>query len=610
MLNRHAAIFALSLVAATASAAFDQNVSCGDGLELRVSCAETDGWRFSVSTNRLDADRQTVRVELAREGAANPPRFTVRMSAPQRRIRHLWTVNDNLFPISPYLVGRRVSSLCENMPLYSFIDDADTNRLTVGLGECARQVTFRGGVEEVGCAIFGEFGFFSQGEAPIGGYALEVCIDRGERPFCDAVSDMARWISASAGYAAWEAPDAAFEPVYSTWYGFHQDIRDRDVEAECERASRLGMKTVIVDDGWQTEKGGGGYRFCGDWRPAPGRFPDMAAHVRRVQSKGMKYVLWYSVPFIGYGSENASRFEGKCLSRIDRYGASVLDPRFPEVRRFLVDTYATAAKEWGIDGFKLDFIDRFRIEGEDPAVEEGYAGRDYRSVPIAVEALLREIREALVAIRPDMLVEFRQSYVGPGIRPYGNMLRAGDCPGDGRQNRVAIANLRLVSPGSAVHADMLEWSARTDAEDAAIAVLSSIFGTVQYSNVIAEMPESHVSMMRHWIDFSRRRRSALQKGWFRPHHPELAYPVIESGDASCRIVGVYAEGFIASVEGPEREAVVINATDAASIAVRLDRPRAAVVYDTFGKRVRDAEVPSGLSELAVPRAGYVELSDK
>ena len=39
----------------------------------------------------------------------------------------------------------------------------------------------------------------------------------------------------------------------------------------------------------------------------------------------------------------------------------MLDPRFKDVRKFLVDIYASAVKEHGYDGLKLDFIDEFAL---------------------------------------------------------------------------------------------------------------------------------------------------------------------------------------------------------------------------------------------------------
>jgi hypothetical protein len=64
----------------------------------------------------------------------------------------------------------------------------------------------------------------------------------------------------------------------------------------------------------------------------------------------------------------------------------------------------------------------------------------------------------LRAIDPDVLIEFRQTYVGPVIRKYGNMFRVGDCPADPIINRTASVQLRCVLGNSAVHSDMLMWS--------------------------------------------------------------------------------------------------------------------------------------------------------
>lgn len=72
--------------------------------------------------------------------------------------------------------------------------------------------------------------------------------------------------------------------------------------------------------------------------------------------------------------------------------------------------------------------------------------------------LVKEVRSALVAVKPDVLLEFRQRYTGPAIRQYGNMLRANDCPSDILGNRRRIIDLRIASGKTAVHSDMLVWS--------------------------------------------------------------------------------------------------------------------------------------------------------
>ena len=129
-----------------------------------------------------------------------------------------------------------------------------------------------------------------------------------------------------------------------------------------------------------------------------------------------------------------------------------LDPRYKKVRDYLVGIYKNAVTEWKLDGLKLDFIDSFVLKGKSL---EPDSKRDYQSLEDAIHALMTEVTSALTAINPDILIEFRQSYVGPSIRKYGNMLRVGDCPCDTLKNRVGVINLRMTSGKTAVHSGVL-----------------------------------------------------------------------------------------------------------------------------------------------------------
>ena len=64
--------------------------------------------------------------------------------------------------------------------------------------------------------------------------------------------------------------------------------------------------------------------------------------------------------------------------------------------------------------------------------------RDTFSIEESVDRLLQEISTALRAVNPNALIEFRQTYVGPLIRKFGNMLRVFDCPADAFVNRPAV----------------------------------------------------------------------------------------------------------------------------------------------------------------------------
>lgn len=191
---------------------------------------------------------------------------------------------------------------------------------------------------------------------------------------------------------------------------------------------------------------------------------------------------------------------------------AALDPRFPEVRDYLIGLYEKALREWDLDGFKLDFIDTFEIRGEDPAVAENYAGRDFKSLPEAVDVLLSETMRRLRAIKPEVMIEFRQRYIGPAMRKYGNMFRAADCPNDAVTNRVRTIDVRMLAGDSAVHADMLMWNYAEPVETAALQLLNVLFSVPQVSVRLEAVPAEHRAMLRFYLGFWREYRDVLLDG--------------------------------------------------------------------------------------------------
>ena len=537
--------------------------------EVKVSCAEPGDWKVACVREELEKGVEIVTVTLDAPGRRQPPKFTVGFQVPQVEMFYRWSVNDGNFALPPNWGGACVSEFARNMPLYAFLNGNDESVLALAASECTRVVDFKGGVREEGSLLEIGFRYFEKPEAPISHYQTSVRIDTRRQYFGKAVSEGAAWIERAGGYRIASAPPAAFDPLYSSWYSFHQDVFAKPLEEELEIAARLGMKTVILDDGWQTDDTGRGYAFCGDWEVSRRRFPDMAAHVKKVHDLGMKYMVWYSVPFVGLKSANYAKFKGKYLfDEVPGQGAAVLDPRFPEVRAFLVETYVKAVKAWDIDGLKLDFIDSFGLPATgDPAEKDNYAGRDVHSVPGAIDRLMREIRAALAAVKSDILLEFRQSYVGPGVRQVGNMLRVGDCPGDMRRNRFAIANLRLVSGDTAVHSDMLEWNFAETPASAARYVINSMFGVVQYSLMLRSAPREHREMIEKWIRFSQEHRQTLLHGTFTPRHPELQYPVIEAESDEERIIGLYDDGRVLEIPDAKKT-IVMNASGKDAFVIR------------------------------------------
>jgi len=605
MLKNFFAVVCAGATSAAMAAAFETKVMDVAPAPVVVTCKDPGEWTLSV--RKLPSDEKgvgTVEVVLNAPRPSVPPAFSVDVTVPQRDCAYYWRASSADCGILPNWGGKTSSQLARWMPLYAYFSEDGQNRLTLATDEAKREVVFRSGLREEGSLLTLGFDFFTKKEAAIAKYVVRVRFDARGGFYADSIRGASAWISASADLKPAAVPDEAFAPLYSSWYCFHQDVTDKALEAECAIASKLGMKVLIVDDGWQTDDTNRGYAYCGDWQVSTNRFPDMAAHVKRVQSLGMKYMVWYSVPFVGRKSANYARFKDKFLFERDHSQAGILDPRFPEVRVFLIGVYEKALRDWNLDGFKLDFIDTF---GGGPEAKPG-DGRDIATVPEAVDRLMKDVYARLRSLKPGILVEFRQAYMGPGIRQYGNMFRVGDCPGSYLANRVNIARLRLTSGESAVHADMLEWHPSEKTEDAARYVLNCLFGTIQYSMMLRTLPSEHLEMIRHWLDFTVAHRGALVKGDFRPYHPEIGYPVLEGSDAKERVIGVYSAGMTASVPADGKTTFVVNATSADALVLDFAAvPTQIEAFDTLGRPVPVALPGKGVQRVPCPVSGYLRI---
>ena len=418
------------------------------------------------------------------------------------------------------------SRLASGAPVLATISKSGMNRGTVALSDANTATQIRCGLSEETAELEFEVRLFTELTAPLDSYALTIRVDTREIPFYSALKDTERWWREEIGFGEAYVPDSAKMPMDSLWYSFHQILDPESILEECRISKALGMDTVIIDDGWQTDDNGRGYEFCGDWELATGKIPDMKKLVDELHAIGMKVIVWFSVPFVGIQSKVHDRFLGKYVCEMS-FGGRVkcLDPRYKEVRDYLVSIYKRSVCEWGLDGLKLDFIDSFGLSEEALKPDER---RDTVSLEDGVEKLLMETTETLRAINPEIMIEFRQKYIGPTIRKYGNLLRVADCPNDAICNKMGIVDLRMISGGSAVHSDMIMWHKDEAPEQAALQLLSVIFGVPQISLRLAEASEAHRRLIKTYLDFWRENREVLLEGELKAENPDGCYSLVSS----------------------------------------------------------------------------------
>ncbi|GAA3465874.1 glycoside hydrolase family 36 protein [Nonomuraea roseola] len=503
-----------------------------------------------------------------------------------------WTPGSGTRWVPPIWNAPMSARLTMGAPVVSLVGTAGANVCTAALAESVAPVSFTGGlIEETG-----EFVFTLQGDG------LRVRIDLSDRLYSAALAGVAEWWQQ--GRHLPPTPRQARLPVYSTWYSMHQEVTEEAVELQARLSKGLGCETIIVDDGWQTADRARGYAFCGDWEPNKEAFPDIASHVRRVQSNGMAYLLWYALPFVGKHNAAFERFEGRFLRYLDHMDAAVLDPRHPEVREFLVGRLAQAVELWGMDGLKIDFVDRFATPGGDPAPADG---ADCAEVDEGVRRLLHDLDARLRRTRPEVLIEHRQPYTSPGLWPYANMVRATDCPLSPQENRQRTIDLRLTAGPVAVHSDMILWHPDEPAEQVAVHLINALFSVPQLSVDLAAQRPDQLAAVGFWLGIFRRHLDALQLGVLEPAQPEHGYPLVRAYDGETTIIARYAP-LAVDVPGTG-EVLVANADPDPRVVLYGEGEARAEVFDCGGSLVRADRLrfDAGACLVEVPMGGLLKL---
>lgn len=287
--------------------------------------------------------------------------------------------------------------------------------------------------------------------------------------------------------------------------------------------------------------------------------------------------------------------------------AGVADIRYREVREYLMDEYETLVKTYDLDGLKMDFIDEF-YEGEDtPPYKETM---DMREVQDALECMMIELYEKLRAFKPDILIEFRQKYIGPYIRKFGNMLRVDDCPMSPLANRVGIADLRVLSGNTAVHSDMIMWNPKETPEGVAVALLHCFFGCLQLSVPLENCSEEIKNVIRNYMNLAETYFDARLEGSFMAEAPENLYPVLSGEKDGEAVVGIYEANKIVSVKEHWKKVMLLHASYGEAIYLEFEKacPAKILVRDCQGKVTKEyEETAAGLVKLPAAPGSSVEI---
>ncbi len=571
---------------------------------------ELNGFSLDWETEELKGGVDVATITLRRDQPGTPPKIALKWNLPSRNVAGQWNtsafLNKNIR--ADWYPSKVKSMLAREAPVICLFGYDDTNRLSFSVSDALNTVELTTSVREEDGEIYNQIIFFSEKHRELDYYEVQVRFDTRSINYATSLNEVGDWWAGFDQYTPSFVPNDARLPMYSTWYSYHQNVTRKELVEESKLARKMGFKSIIVDDGWQTLDNKRGYAYTGDWLPE--RIPDMKEFVQDVHDLGMKFLLWYSVPLVGEKSQAYEKMKGKFLRYWNGQGAYELDPRYPEVRAFIINTYIKAAQEWNLDGFKLDFIARFTANQNTKLTAED--GRDIASVNEATDKLMTDLMLQLREIKPDIMVEFRQPYSGPAMRKYGNIFRAADCPNLAMVNRVRTTDLRMISGNTAVHADMLMWHYDESVEVAALQLANVIFSVPQISVRLADVPEDHFKMVRFYTDYWTKNRSVLLDKAITAKNPLGNYPVISSSNGEKRIIALYEDQFVEMNSAQEKQVDIINGKK--SNKVIIDHMGAArkyklTIYDCMGEKLQQGttQLSQGVQSFSVPVAGILSL---
>lgn len=545
-------------------------------------------------------------LNFAFEGGAESGNIGITIPFPMRKILQLYS------PFSEYKRNRMVvqwfnpsvvrSNFFCGIPSLSAVADGKDNYVTVAVSDadhdssvsfCVQDFRENDEVEFKVCLLCGRE---KKSE-----YSVLLRIDQRELPLADTLREQTEWFSEfypqPQGY-----PAACEDPLYSSWYNFHQHPSADRLYEELEQASALGFKTVIVDDGWQYDGNGtSDYIDCGDWGFSREKFADPKGFTERVHALGMQVALWFPVPFVGFHTKAYQKFKDKLLYEDhNTLNAGILDVRYREVREHIVNI-VKELMSYGFDGMKLDFVDSFAMQDGTPSAN---GDMDIPELTEAVVTLMEELDRGIKAVKSDALIEFRQNYVGPSIVRFCNMLRVADCAFDSVTNRIAVADMRMLDYRLAVHSDMLLWSPCESEENVAKQLLNVVFSVPQISVLLKEIPEGQRAVLKSFIAYWTENRRILLHGKFSAEGVDCTYSALSAEGEEKDIVALYLKN---DFEYRGKRTDLLNASRSEEIYVDFGSDSVAVkVYNRYGEPIA-CETRSGVAKICVPVGGRAEL---
>ncbi|MCE5249729.1 hypothetical protein LLG96_05865 [bacterium] len=488
-------------------------------IKLEVEGSIAEGISFDVSVDTISAHKACARIRLNPNGTMAVKRFSIEMAVPLKDVQRIWYTQqlDGLgwraYIGLPW--GAEIPAAGHDGSLLSGVHSRHgKNRCLIALknqsgdGSLGFRTAYGGKYIYLAVNRFAQDRTYSVREIDETLY-----VDREDIPIHEAVSRFVEWYDRE-----WKptitTPRACFEPVWNTWYPSLGNINDDFIARNARICAELGFKTFIIDSGWMKADG------C--WEPKTEAFPDFGKTIADIQSLGLRVIIWYR-PF--YYAGNAPDSDEMAPFRVVTGGkpTDLLCPRCTAVRDRAGRIAEKLMRDYGLDGLKIDFLDASPASA--PLVKcEADHEHAHDFVSDGVRETMRVMAESIRKVKPDAIIEYRLNYANVANRPFGNCYRGQDTPSDPDLGRRHLTLIRSWSRGVAPHSDPSFWTSEESDENVA-RYLATIFlyAVPTLSINFSDLPKSHVSLIRAWLQFYHEHKAKLMNGLFEPLSDDFHY---------------------------------------------------------------------------------------
>jgi len=563
----------------------------------------------TIDIKEQGLQKYIVNIYLHSAFAAAPPSFNLSVKFPKDKINQIW--NSKTWSNKSYFTIPSYDRAAADFSIISGLTINDHNQITVTCKDAYKAKFVSSNIQEDTDSIVFSLGFFEDNPplSNLQDYQAEVLVDFRSIHFSKAIYDASSWFLEDEFKKAVATADTTNVPVFSTWYPMHRNIPLENITRELDSLKTFNFKSVLVDDGWQSlvqMKIDTAYSYDEN------SFKTMSLFKQKCTEMGLPLYLWYSIPFIGGNPVVLKKFEGKYI----RYRAPrqmyVLDPRYSDVRKYLVSTYANFLTTWNFDGYWFDFLKGFYPK--EGAIIDQDKGRDFVSIDLAVDTLYSDMKARLNAIKPNFFMGQIFSVVGPNLVSYQNFLTGFVGVENTQVVREKMVNNRLLYGKYTPFMEVVAINQRESVEDIARKLQSVLFGNPYLSFYVTTLPEASKQTIRFWLDYWKKNHKVIFEGNFEPMQVSRFYPVIKVENEQKTIYMVYEDYTINLPVVLNKPIDVINSKTAGNIQFLINKSDAKYNYEMFdckGVSIEKGIVKSknrNAVDFAVPIAGFIRIT--